>query len=342
LIAVSALTLLVGATAAVPQGQGGRQFWQRLGLDATDIKMLDSAKAVVREHPTADKAEIVMFGAVHIGAPPEAFVQSYTEVRKRVNGDSYLAAGYFGKPPTVDDLAELVFDGEDILALMECRPGACDVQLPAEAIERFRTGINWSAPDARDKATAELRRMALEALVAYQKGGNRALGVYRDHDQPTAVESVYRTVLSRAENLPRLQPEFHRYLLEYPTGKPAAETYEFYYWENVKFGLKPTFRMNHVIIYRPKDKPAASWAIADKQLYSNHYFQTAIDLWFCVLDVERPSRPGFYLLNFKGSRQAGLTGFKGRIVRPVVISKTKAAMESALLRLKETTERSAR
>ncbi len=82
----------------------------------------------------------------------------------------------------------------------------------------------------------------------------------------------------------------------------------------------------------------ASWIVADKQLYSDHYFQTAIDLWFCVLDTQRPSRKGFYLLNFKGSRQDGLTGLKGRIVRSVALSKTVSAMEAALLRLKGNAE----
>jgi len=121
--------------------------------------------------------------------------------------------------------------------------------------------------------------------------------------------------------------------MAFPAPAPDRTT-DFYYWENVKFGLKPTFRVNHVSIHQPagaKDR----WLIANKQLYASHYFQTAIDLMACVADDAN----SFYLLSLKGSRQDGLTGLKGRLLRSVVTSKTKEAMTISLQRLKEKTER---
>jgi hypothetical protein len=36
------------------------------------------------------------------------------------------------------------------------------------------------------------------------------------------------------------------------------------------------------------------------------------------------------LITIKGSQQAGLTGFKGRIVRKVAVDKTRSSLEKAL------------
>ena len=54
--------------------------------------------------------------------------------------------------------------------------------------------------------------------------------------------------------------------------------------------------------------------MAEKQIYASHYFETALDLTVCVKDAQRP---GFYIITVKGSKQAGLTGLKGGIVRKV-------------------------
>lgn len=55
-----------------------------------------------------------------------------------------------------------------------------------------------------------------------------------------------------------------------------------------------------------------AYAITEKQLYSSHYFETALDLSaFVILTIRRKS--GFFLVQVMGSEQAGLTGFKGSI-----------------------------
>jgi hypothetical protein len=44
----------------------------------------------------------------------------------------------------------------------------------------------------------------------------------------------------------------------------------------------------------PNDQVA--YAIAEKQLYSSHYFETALDLSFYVRRSDDPAKPGFYLI----------------------------------------------
>ena len=45
--------------------------------------------------------------------------------------------------------------------------------------------------------------------------------------------------------------------------------------------------------------------------------------------------PGFHTITVKGSRQAGLTGLKGSIVRKVAVDKTRSSLERVLVTMKQ-------
>jgi hypothetical protein len=309
---------------------------QRLNISANERTLLDQGKAIVREVATNDRAEILIHGAVYVNGSPATFLRAYTEVEKLVDGKGFLAAKRFGSPPTLSDLSNLAFTDDDLQALRTCTPGDCEIQLPAGSMQAFRSRIDWKSPRATEQANALVRQMALSGLEAYLKGGNQALGVYEDKSQPTKVDSVFRTVVGRLTELPTYDRDFYDYLLAYPQSKRPLNTSDFFYWETVKFGLKPTFRMNHVIVRQPPDKPDR-WLVANKQLYASHYFQTALDMWFCV-PATASGKPGFYLLTIKGSRQDGLTGFKGKLLRGPIISRTLSSVRAALELLKQRTE----
>jgi hypothetical protein len=149
-----------------------------------------------------------------------------------------------------------------------------------------------------------------------------------DKRHPAVVGETFASLLSRSEALPVYLPELERYLLEYPQAQSENIRSEFY-WEKVNFGLKPTLRIVQAIVYRDSRSTDPAYAVAVKQLYASHYFETALDLTICVRDQENPDR-GFYLITLKGSQQAGLTGLKGGIVRKVAVDKTRSSLERAL------------
>jgi hypothetical protein len=91
------------------------------------------------------------------------------------------------------------------------------------------------------------------------------------------------------------------------------------------------------IVYRDSHFTDPAYAVAVKQLYASHYFETALDLTICVRDQENRDR-GFYLITLKGSQQAGLTGLKGEIVRKVAVDKTRSSLERALGAIKQKLE----
>ena len=106
----------------------------------------------------------------------------------------------------------------------------------------------------------------------------------------------------------------------------------------MKFGLKPTLRIVQVVAMRGSPGDPVAYAIAEKQLYSSHYFETALDLSFCVRGSDDPKRPGFYLIMAMGSEQAGLTGPKGSIVRKVAVGRSVSNLQSALTTIRNTLE----
>jgi hypothetical protein len=182
--------------------------------------------------------------------------------------------------------------------------------------------------------------MILELVRAYQKGGNAALGHYHDGSEPLSVAGEFRALL--ASGNPRLVPvpELMAYLDEYPRGRPAGAE-DFFYWSLVDFGLKPTIRVNHVIIHSLAASHAGAYVIAIKQLYASHYFHTTLELRFLV-DDRHAGRRGVYLLSIMRSRSDGMTGFKGLLVRPVVSRRSRDAARRYLEHLKRQVERPAR
>jgi hypothetical protein len=204
-------------------------------------------------------------------------------------------------------------------------------------MEEFQRSVNWSAPDATEQANHLAQQMALQALLNYKQGGNEALGTYRDKNHPAVVADTFDSLLSRSKALPVYLPELREYLLNYPKAKSSNIESQFY-WEKVNFGLKPTLRMVQVVVYRGKSPTEPAYAVAVKQLYASHYFETALDLTVCAKATQRPDSTGFYLITLKGSQQAGLTGLKGSIVRKVAVDKTRSSLEKALISVKQKLE----
>ena len=201
-------------------------------------------------------------------------------------------------------------------------------------MEEFKQSIDWSAPDVDNRVNQVARGMALQALLDYIHGGNTALGVYRDKSHPAAVAETFASLIKRLSALPVYLPELNEYLLEYPKAN-SDHLRAGFYWEEVNFGLKPTFRIVQRIVYRGASPTDPAYAVAEKQIYASHYFETALDLTVCIKDAQRP---GFYIITAKGSKQAGLTGLKGSIVRKVAVDKARSSLERVLLTIKQRLE----
>jgi hypothetical protein len=128
---------------------------------------------------------------------------------------------------------------DDLDDLRRCRVGDCDVKLGEQALKRFRSEIDWTAPNARVAANALMQRLAFEYVTRYLDGGNEHLAVYRDNARPTFVAQEFRTMVDQMPVLTTYMPNMRRYLLEYPRVTIPDAT-SFLYWQETEFGLKPT------------------------------------------------------------------------------------------------------
>jgi len=334
--APAVLLLLVASaiTTAFSQSDSNleRFFKDNIGLSQAQVDSIRSGHAVAKALPSRTPAEIVLFGAVYIHALPEQYIQFVGDFERRRKLSGYLALGTLTSPPRLDDLDGFFLDGDDIQALKNCKPSDCLIQMPANAIQEIQRSINWSAANVNEQVNRLLRDGALQRIVTYQREGNSALGIYNDKPDPVEVQRKLEYLLSYNKVLPAQLPEFYRYLLTYPRGKPA-NVEDTFYWESVKFGLKPTLRVVQTSTMHGNASEDIACAIAEKQLYASHYFETALDLTFCVRP--QPSKDvGFFLIMLAGLEQAGLTGVKGSMVRKVAVGRSVSNLQDSLSGIK--------
>jgi hypothetical protein len=336
---IVALALLGGAVRCWPQEKVPLNIYFRdyVGLTDGQIKAIRSGKAIAKTLHSRTPAEIFVFGAVYIKTKPEAYIEFSADFDRLRAISGYLAVGRFSTPPQFADLNGFTFDGDDINSLKTCTPGDCQIQMPESSMEDIRQSIDWSAPNVAEQVNQLAQQTALERLNAYQQNGNIALGTYDDKQHPADVAGRFQNILSHSRVLPEHLPTFYNYLLSYPRQRPANVD-DTFYWAKVNFGLKPTLRIVHVVTMRGDTGGNPAFAIAEKQLYASHYFQTALDLTFCIPHTSDPQRRGFYLIKVMGSEQAGLTGFKGAIIRKVAVDRSASTLQKSLTAIKNALE----
>jgi hypothetical protein len=314
-------------------------FRENIGLSADQVADIQSGKPVAKALQSRTPAEVFLVGAIWIHATPERYVHFAQDFDRLSKLPNYLALGVFSNPPQPSDLTGFSLDDDDLKALKNCKPNDCLIQMPASSIEELHQSVDWSAPDVSEKVNQYLRQTALERLLAYQRDGNQALGVYNDKRDPTEVSKQFAYMLSYSKALPENLPDFYHYLLEYPKAKPN-NVEDTFYWARVKFGLKPTLRVVQMVAMRGDPADSVAYAIAEKQLYASHYFETALDLSFCVRGRDDSKQSGFYLIMAIGSEQAGLTGVKGSIVRKTAVGRSVSNLQNALTNIKSVLENS--
>jgi hypothetical protein len=338
---IAVLFVLISGVASLSLSQANPDlrtyFEQYIGLNDDQIAAIRNGEAVTKTLQSRIADEIFVFGAVYIKAAPQDYLNFSRDFDRLRKLPGYLAIGEFSNPPQLSDLKDFTFASEDIQALKQCKTGDCPIQMPTSSIDELHRSIDFSAPDTEEQANRLLQQTALARVLAYQREGNEILGVYNDKRNPTIVPEHFKYMLSYSKALPRYFPDFYNYLLTYPSGKPT-DVQNTFYWAKVKFGLKPTLRVVHVLTLQRETPAGLVIAVAEKQLYSSHYFETALDLAFCIPEAVDSSRPGFYLIMAMGSEQAGLTGFKGSIVRKVAVDRSASSLKKSLMTIKDVLE----
>ena len=285
----------------------------RLLEGAPVVKLLESSPA----------SEVAAFGGVWINGSPADYVRLVRDIEQFERGGAFLVTKRISDPPQLADFSALKFSQQDLESLRTCRAGKCEIKLGESALQRIRESVDWSKPDAAAAVERLAKQLMLEYSRGYAEAGNDRLAVYRDSSRPTFVASEFKSMIDRLPELSEHLPDLKAYLLGFPKVTIPNAT-SFLYWQEAKFGLKPTIRINHVVI---DDRPGPT-VIASKLIYASHYFWTALDL--AVLVPDEPRGPGFWLVKVMRSRSDGLEGFTGSVIRGRVQNEVQKGTEATL------------
>ena len=301
-------------------------------LTADEYTQLLAGQPVTQLLETDPAKEVAIFGAVWVKAPIARYLSAVKDIESLEKGDNFLVTKRISNPPRLEDFDQLSLPPDDIADLRTCKVGDCEVKLGETALTRIQKETDWSKPNATADVDRSMRRLAHEYATAYLEGGNSRLAVYRDATRPTFVAQEFAAMVERMPEMTNYLPDLKKYLLDYPkVTLPNAES--FLYWQNAKFGLKPTIRINHLTIANQQSHVV----VVSKMLYASHYFWTAIELRVLVPDPARGE--GFWFANVNRSRSDGLDGFTGSMIRGKVRSEAEQGMQAALATTKKRMER---
>jgi hypothetical protein len=301
-------------------------------LTAAQRQQMFAGQPVTKLLEVDPTKEVSVFGVVWVKAPPARYVAAIRNIERFEQGENFRITKKVSSPPRPEDFAQLTLPADDFEDLKSCRVGSCELKLSEASLNRLRKEIDWSKPTAKADAERLARRLMLEYVNGYLEGGNARLAIYRDSDRPTFVGAEFASMVNRMPSLTDYLPDLKHYLLNYPKASlPKAES--FIYWQEAKFGLKPTIRINHLTIA----ETPTHVAVASKMLYASHYFWTAIELRVLVPDPSRGE--GFWFASVNRSRSDGLSGFVGRLIRGKVRTEAEKGMEAALSITKARMER---
>ena len=278
--------------------------------------------------------EVAVFGAVWVNAPMAGYIAAVNDIEQLERGDNFRVTKKVSSPPRIDDFAALKLPPEDLDDLRTCRVGSCELKLSESTIKRVRSEIDWSKPTAAEDVEQLARRLMLDYVAGYLEGGNARLATYRDSGRPTFVAQEFASMIGRMPSLVVYLPDLRKYLLDFPK-VTLPKSSSFVYWQEAKFGLKPTIRINHVTV----TQEATQTTVVSKMLYASHYFWTALELRVLTPDPARGT--GFWFVSVNRSRSDGLSGFVGSLIRGKVRGEAQKGMEASLTVTKATMERTA-
>ncbi len=313
-------------------------------LSDAELAAIDRGRPVGKALPSRNSAEIFVLGAIYVRASADAYLARALDPNQLLTLPGYRGTGLIGDPPEASSFGGFTLEPDDIDDLKDCRPGDCAVQFPAAVIPDIRAAARSSDPSTAAVLTNNRTRLlAIDLVRQYRERGNAALPIYNDEGRPAPVADQFRSLMQRLAASALAPPDVSRLMLDYPNaGAVPPDVKSIFYWEKVVFGLKPTLRVTHAMAYRPKSPSPLGCVVAIKQLYASHYLRSAIDFAACLDALDRTGRPGFYLVAFKGSRQEGVTGLGGSLVRRVVVSRARTALDGSLVRIKAALEGASR
>jgi hypothetical protein len=284
LIAFGLLCLLHASNAGAAMPSELADAARNLGLSSDEIADVEQEPAVWIVEQESSARGITVAGLAKLSAPPSAILNDLRRRNVLLRSEAMRHAGRFSAPAMPADVAAYRLPESDLEALSECEVGDCQFKLRALGVEAFGK-IDWSAPDARERADALARERLLDFVRSYQESGREALNArFADKEEELSPGKGIGALLGHMQAATEATQALRRHLRDYP--RSAADGAEdLIIWTVRDYGYRPVSGVIHAVIFEP---PGSFPVVALKNLYSSHYLHARLQLIALLADPEDP------------------------------------------------------
>jgi hypothetical protein len=178
--------------------------------------------------------------------------------------------------------------------------------------------LHFEPHDLQGSASEQRNRRGILACIdAYQRSGVIATGPLGEPPRPVADPGE---IVRQAGYLRERLPAAYEYLVGYPHVASRGPD-DFFMWTQLTFGLRPLTRIAHLSIWQDRGEAI----VLTRQIYANRYFEASFQVDHLVSDGT-----GVYLITLNYGRSSLLERLPGKLIRPVVVSRTLAIAEKTL------------
>ncbi len=336
--AIAALLVTVAALRAVGhpppdlQPELGRVLTRDLHFSSADIVDLERGKIVKRTLPAAAPEEVGVAGAVRVRGSRDRFVATYRDILTFRKTAAVLEIWRFGDPPTISDLDGLTTNHEDF-DLRGCKVADCDIRLPASEIRRIATSIDWTQPDADQRASTLFKEILFATVRSYATGAPGLITEYDDGRKPVLPVQAGEDLIRTSPYLDALKPGLGAHVTCF-WSHPLDGAEDFLYWTKETFGMAPFISVTHVTVVPsgPHQTVATS-----RDVYSSRYIDGSLSLMIASDSVGDPG--SFYLVYVNRSRASALRGTMAGLRRSIIEHKARGGLETTIRDIKTRFER---
>ncbi len=323
--------LLVAQLSASTPVDPFRFFAPSVTLTDEERGRLENGEPVTRILPGRG-LEVAVFASVPVDVDGDRLVAWMRRIDALKKSSYVLAIGRFSNPPTLDDLAQLSLDDDELTDVRQCRPKHCALKLSAHEMSELRAAAAQAGGGWKSALQEAFRLAVLRRVQAYLAEG--IVSPYDDHDPPVQPSARFRELLDRSAFLLEHAPAFVEHLRGYPqTAATGVES--FLYWSKERLAGKPIISVTHVSIVRGCEDGLPDALVAGKEIFSTHYINASLSITAIVAD----SRGGpNYLVYVNRSEVDTLGGMFGGLVRMIMQRRLKAEAATVLAGLRRRLE----
>lgn len=270
--------------------------FREASLTPAEIAAVEKGDVVAKVIDTDDRSEVLAAATLRVRTTPDRVLAWLRGVEDWRRQPWVVQTGRLALRPEPREVEALTLDPGDVRDLARCRVGDCEVRLSREAIEQFRTRINWSSPTAAAEANALARQILAAYAAGYVARGDGALFEYMNNDDPVYIAAGFRRILSRSTFLRDTAPDLAAYLASYPARRPA-DAEDFLYWIKEKSWRTNVLSLNHSTIVDRRTAAGRMIIAATKQLYATHYYEASLSTTVFIEDAR-----GSYLVTINRTR----------------------------------------